>query len=348
MNNKKFNSLFILILALPLVLFSCKNQAPIPTVLSADESIQVIAFGSCNHEYDEQPLWGPIISNEPDLWVWLGDNIYGDTDSMPLLRAKYEQQNANLDYQKLKSIAPIIGTWDDHDYGKNDAGKEYPYRQQSRDLMYDFLDIPQDSPLRQKEGAYGAYTYGAKDQQVKVILLDVRYFRDPLSKTDNAYEPNTTGTMLGEEQWIWLENELNQNQAKVTVIGSGIQVLSKEHRFEKWDNFPQERARLLQLIEKYKSEGVILLSGDRHIAEISKIEIPGISHPVYDITSSGLTHTWKTYSFEPNQYRVGDLIAKLNFGLIRLDWQTDAVKVDLEVRGEGNELFLKESFLRKF
>ncbi len=154
--------------------------------------------------------------------------------------------------------------------------------------------------------------------------------------------------MLGEEQWIWLENELNQNQAKVTVIGSGIQVLSKEHRFEKWDNFPQERARLLQLIEKYKSEGVILLSGDRHIAEISKIEIPGISHPVYDITSSGLTHTWKTYSFEPNQYRVGDLIAKLNFGLIRLDWQAGAVKVDLEVRGEGNELFLKESFLRKF
>lgn len=215
-------------------------------------------------------------------------------------------------------------------------------------MMYDFLDIPQNSPLREKEGTYGAYTYGPEGQQVKVILLDFRYFRDPLSKTDNAYEPNTSGTLLGEEQWNWLENELKQNQAKVTLIGSGIQILSKEHRFEKWDNFPQERAKLLGLIERYKAEGVILLSGDRHIAEISKIEIPGISHPIYDVTSSGLTHTWKSYQFEPNSYRVGDLIAKLNFGVIRLDWQGDAVNVDLEVRGEGNELFLKESFLRTF
>lgn len=310
--------------------------------------LETIAFGSCNHEYDQQPLWNPIVSHRPDLWIWLGDNIYGDTDSMPVLKAKYELQNTNLGYQKLKAITQIIGIWDDHDYGKNDAGKEYPYKRESRNLMYDFLEIPQNSPLRQKEGAYGAYTFGSGDRNVKVILLDARYFRDNLEKKDKAYVLNETGTILGEEQWNWLEQELKNNTAKITIIGSGIQILSKEHPFEKWANFPKERARLLKLLETYQVNGAILLSGDRHIAEISRTEIPGITHPVYDVTSSGLTHTWKTYSDEPNTYRVGDLIARLNFGLIRLDWQKKGVNVDLEIRGQADTLFLKESFLRKY
>lgn len=310
--------------------------------------LETIAFGSCNHEYGEQPLWDPIVSHRPDLWIWLGDNIYGDTDSMPLLKAKYELQNTNLGYKKLKAKTPIIGIWDDHDYGKNDAGKEYPYREESRNLMYDFLEIPQNSPLRQKEGAYGAYNYGSGDRKVKVILLDARYFRDNLEKKDKEYILNETGTILGEEQWKWLEQELKNNTAKITIIGSGIQILSKEHPFEKWANFPKERARLLQLLETYQVNGAIMLSGDRHIAEISKTEIPGITHPVFDVTSSGLTHTWKTYTDEPNSYRVGELIAKLNFGLIELEWQQDRVKVDLEIRGKADSLFLKESFLRKY
>lgn len=329
--------------------YGCSPSIPNKTE-SKDGNIalETIAFGSCNHEYDEQPLWDPIVSHQPDLWIWLGDNIYGDTDSMPLMKAKYDKQNTVAAYQRLKAEAPIIGIWDDHDYGKNDAGKNYPHREESRDLMYDFLDIPKDSPLRQKEGAYGAYQYGPDEKRVKIILLDARYFRDSLAKQDKAYLPNETGTMLGEEQWNWLEDELKNNTAKITVIGSGVQVLSKEHAFEKWDNFPYERARLLKLLETYQVNGAILLSGDRHIAEISKIDIPGISHPVYDVTSSGLTHTWKSYQFEPNSYRVGNLIAKLNFGLIHLDWQKEGVKVDLEIRGEADSLFLKESFLREF
>lgn len=345
-NYPRFNTLPYLVLAISL--FGCSPTLPQKAPLDSRQTLETIAFGSCNHEYDEQPLWDPIVSHNPDLWIWLGDNIYGDTDSMPLMKAKYDQQNTIAAYQKLKAVAPIIGIWDDHDYGKNDAGKNYPYRKESRDLMYDFLDIPQDSPLRQKEGAYGAYEYGPDEKKVKIILLDARYFRDTLAKQDKAYLPNKTGTMLGEEQWIWLEDQFKNNTAKITVIGSGVQVLSKEHAFEKWDNFPGERARLLKLLETYQVQGAILLSGDRHIAEISKIEIPGISHPVYDVTSSGLTHTWNSYQEEPNSYRVGDLIAKLNFGLIHLDWQKEGVKVDLEIRGEADSLFLKESFLRRF
>jgi alkaline phosphatase D len=314
----------------------------------AEDPLQVISFGSCNRQDEAQPLWNTIISHESDLWIWLGDNIYGDTDSMSVLKAKYEFQNANSDYQKLKSRTPIIGIWDDHDFGKNDAGKEYLYKDESRDLMYDFLDVPSDSPLRNKKGGYGAYSYGPSGRRVKVLLLDARYFRDTLWMDKRIYIPSENGTVLGEAQWKWLENELKNNDAQITIIGSGIQILPKDHQYEKWANFPYEREKLLDLIQKYKTNGVVLLSGDRHIAEISKLEIKGIAHPVYEVTSSGMTHTWREYREEPNQYRTGEMIAKLNFGLLHLDWQQDGVEVKMQVRGKMDSLYLEESFKRMF
>ena len=331
--------------------FSCK-QTEVSTVENQQNGdvkpLDVIAFGSCNRQDEPQPLWEPIISHEPDLFIWLGDNIYGDTDSMEIMKEKYDLQNAIPAYQKLKASTPIVGIWDDHDFGKNDAGNEYPYKDESRDLMYDFLDVPADSPLRDKKGGYGAYSYGPEGKTVKVILLDARYFRDTIAMENRQYIPNETGTILGDTQWKWLEEELKNNVAQVTIIGSGIQVLPKDHQFEKWANFPYEREKLLNLLGKYQTNGVVLLSGDRHIAEISKMEVSGINHPVYEVTSSGLTHTWREYKEEPNRFRTGDLIAKLNFGMLYLDWQEDGVEVKMEVRGVEDSLYLEESFKRVF
>ncbi|WP_339758034.1 alkaline phosphatase D family protein [Algoriphagus aquimarinus] len=331
--------------------FSCK-QNEVSTVENQQNEdvkpIDVIAFGSCNRQDEPQPLWEPIISHDSDLFIWLGDNIYGDTDSMEIMKEKYDLQNSIPAYQKLKASTPIVGIWDDHDFGKNDAGHEYPYKDESRDLMYDFLDVPEDSPLRDKKGGYGAYSYGPEGKVVKVILLDARYFRDTMAMENRQYIPNETGTILGDTQWEWFEDELKNNVAQVTIIGSGIQVLPKDHQFEKWANFPYEREKLLNLLGKYQTNGVVLLSGDRHIAEISKMEVSGINHPVYEVTSSGLTHTWREYKEEPNQFRTGDLIAKLNFGMLYLDWQEDGVEVKMEVRGVGDSLYLEESFKRVF
>lgn len=342
-------NLMLGVLILPVFQIACNSiSATQESQTSEVEPLTTIAFGSCNRQDRDQPLWGPIVSHNPELFIWLGDIIYGDTDSMEVLKSKYELQDKHAGYQKLKANNPIIGIWDDHDYGRNDAGKEYPYRKESRDILFQFLDVPDSSSARKREGAYNSYNYGPKDKQVKVILLDARYFRDSLSMEDRVYLPNEAGTVLGEEQWKWLEKELKENQAKVTLIASGIQILPKDHQFEKWANFPRERERLLNLIQQYQVQGAILLSGDRHIAEISKTELNGISHPIYEVTSSGLTHTWRSYQEEPNQYRVGKLIAKLNFGLIELDWRANEVEVNMEVRGQADSLFLEQKLLIPF
>ena len=282
--------------------------------------LQRIAFGSCNRQDLPQPLWAPIAADDPDLWIWLGDNIYGDTDDMSVLAAKYTQQRANAGYRDLLARVPVIGTWDDHDYGRNNAGREYPYRAASQQVFLDFLDVPQASPRRTREGVYASHTYGPAGQRVKVILLDVRYHRE---------YPGATADVLGEAQWAWLEAELRNSDAQVNLVASGIQFVPEEHRFEKWANFPQARARLFSLIRDSGAPGVVLLSGDRHFAEISRID-GAAAYPLYEVTSSGLTHSW-TDVVEANRFRVGELYPHLHYGMMEIEW-APAPRLRLQIR----------------
>ena len=308
--------------------------------LGQNGKLDRMAFGSCNRQDAPQPLWKPILADRPDLWIWMGDNIYGDSPVMDTLRAKYARQNANPDYQLLKASTPIIGVWDDHDYGINDGDKRFAQKKESRDLMFDFLGMPADAQERNREGGYSAHTYGTGDQQVKVILLDGRYFRDTLSRLDRQYQVNLTGQMLGDAQWKWLENELKTSTARVNFIVSGIQFLPTEHAYEKWANFPQEREKLLNLIASSGVQNPILLSGDRHIAEIMKLVDSRFPNGLYEVTASGLTHTWSGIAEEKNSFRVSDLIAQLNYGLATFDWKNDTVLV--EIKGENGSLYAKQ------
>jgi alkaline phosphatase D len=295
-----------------------------------------IAFGSCSRQDKEQPLWPFILQNKPQLWIWLGDNIYGDTDDMNLMKEKYDFQKKNAGYQKLRSSCPIVGIWDDHDYGLNDGGKEYTKRAESQQRMLEFLDEPTGSPRWKREGAYVSYVYGENDRQVKVILLDGRYFRDELKKQDKVIVPNETGDVLGESQWEWLKKELTDSPAAIHLIGCGIQMLPEEHTFEKWANFPKARQRLLDLLQSAKPKGVLLLSGDRHLAEVSSIQLPNYPYPIYEVTSSGLTHSYSAGGGETNRYRVGEVVTQLNFGFMEIDWNAKPLKANIQIKGLNN------------
>lgn len=320
----KQNSLFLVIGFLFLI--------QVTSSLGQNKKLDRIAFGSCNRQDAPQPLWKPILADHPDLWVWMGDNIYGDSPIMDTLRAKYGRQNAHVEYQLLKESTPIIGIWDDHDYGINDGGKNYAQKKASRDLMFDFLSVPLDASERKREGGYAAYTYGEGNQQVKVILLDGRYFRDTLERIDRIYQINPTGQILGDAQWKWLENELKTSTARVNFIVSGIQILPTEHAYEKWANFPQEREKLLNLLSNSGVQNPILLSGDRHIAEIMKLVDSRFPKGIYEVTASGLTHTWSGIAEEKNSLRISELIAKLNYGLASFDWNLN--QLTLEIKGK--------------
>ena len=322
------------------MLAGCHTTKP-ESASSQQKPLTTIAFGSCSDQKRPQPLWDDIVAQKPDVWIWLGDNIYGDSESMDTLRAKYARQKSNPVYQQLRQSTPIIGVWDDHDYGVNDGGKEYPKRKESQQVMLDFLDVPANSPLRRQEGAYSARTYGPKGQRVKVILLDGRYFRDPLKKENKQNAPDPSGDMLGEAQWKWLEQQLTNSDADIHIIGCGIQFLPEEHIYEKWANFPTARQRFLDLLSKTKPKGAFLISGDRHMAEVSKVSVPGLDYDLFDITSSGLTHVSAPHE-EANRHRVGKIVSELNYGLITIDWRAKPITATVRINGDNQATYLTQ------
>jgi len=309
-----FNLPFLLASILLINCNTTKKQADRPT---RSTSAITIAFGSCSDEDKKQFLWDDIVGEQPDIWIWLGDNIYGDTENMDELRAKYLLQKSNTDYQELRKNTTILGVWDDHDYGLNDAGKEYSKKEESQQELLDFLDVPNKDPRRSRAGVYHSYLLENDFIKTKIILLDVRYFRDELITVDGVKQANADGTILGTEQWKWLENELRNSKADIHLIGTGIQVIPEEHRWEKWANFPNEREKLLNLIADLKVKNPIFITGDRHSGEISRLNWKG--QVMYDITSSSLTNPRSSTTFEANKYRLGKMVFKENYGILQIE-----------------------------
>lgn len=310
-------------------------------------TIDKIAFGSCSRENDKEQMWSEIAGEHADLFILCGDNVYGDTDDMSVLKEKYNTQKTNPDYQNLLNKTPIIGIWDDHDYGINDGGKYYFKKDESKSVMLDFFDVPKDNPVWRHTGAYNSYTYGSGDQKIKILLLDVRYFRDTLmadTVTSARYLVNEQGDILGDQQWLWLEKELTNSDAAIHILVSGIQVIAEEHGFEKWANFPVSRNRLFSLLEKTQPKRTFIISGDRHIAELSRMELNNLPYPLYDFTASGLTHTWAEPWQEENKHRVDDLIIKKNYGTIDINWNNKTPEITFKVKGHGDSTFLQHSF----
>ena len=321
--------------------------------LAQEPPLTTIAFGSCAKQDQPQPIWQAVAATGPQLFVFLGDNIYGDSQDMDLLRRKWNQLAEQPGLQAVRKTCRVIGTWDDHDYGADDAGAEYPRKRESQQLFLDFLQVPPEDPRRTREGVYSAQVFGPEGRRVQVILLDARYHRSPQKKGfqpgepgegfRGKYLPNTDPgvTVLGETQWAWLAEQLRV-PAELRVIGSGVQVIPDEHGSEHWGNFPHERRRLFRTIRESGARGVVLLSGDRHLAEISRLPVEhpdSVGYPLYDVTSSSLnapsgnfTKAGVRFANEINSYRQGLTYFDVNFGTLQIDWSAPDPVVRLQVR----------------
>ena len=335
----------------------CPSTAPAADT-SSNNILSRIAFGSCARQTKPQPIWDTVVATHPDLFLFVGDTIYGDTTEVAVLEKKYGQLAAKPGYQTLLKTCPVLSTWDDHDYGKNDGGSEYVIRKESEEVFLNFFNVPVDSPRRSRPGIYGAKLFGTGDQRVQIILLDTRYFRssplkkNPMSKEEKEkanlvgwYVPHTNmdTTLLGAEQWAWLGTQL-EKEADVRIIASSIQVVSQDKGMECWGNFPHERKRLFDLIAKTKANGVVFISGDVHFSEISMD--PTGPYALYDFTSSGLTHSAKSWSERANPLRVGKAFSGSNFGLITIDWEKREMTLETKsIEGKSvikNELRLSD------
>jgi alkaline phosphatase D len=324
-----------------LFLSGCKVfGVPLPSVESK-RPLRRIAFGSCMQQADPQPIWDVIGRADPDLFLFIGDNVYADTEDMDKMRRDYEMLGAKPQYQRFRAAVPIEAIADDHDYGINDGGMEYPKKEESKQIMLDFFGEPKDSERRRRPGNYTSYMHGPSGQRVQVILMDLRWFRTALISTDNGYVPNPDpqASMLGEAQWAWLEQEL-QKPARVRVIASTTQFSSSDHPWEKWANFPLEKARMLALLDRLNVRNAVIISGDMHFAELSAEKTPG-GFMLYDITSSGMNFYEPGVQFQ-NRNRIAIHDTSPNFGMVEFTWEKSRVIVSLQARNDKGETVIRK------
>ena len=317
-------------------------------------TITRIAFGSCANQTKPCPIWEVMADYRPQLTLLLGDNVYADQLNGRMqpatperIVAAYQVLQKDAGFTRLRQHTQLMATWDDHDYGANDAGGDWVHKEASAQAFHDFLGTPADAAIRQQAGVYQAQVFGPPGKRVQVIMLDTRYFRSQLPQGDTPkpgfrarpYLPQTgpEAQVLGDEQWLWLEQQL-QEPAEVRLIGSSIQVLSDEHPFEMWANFPDERKRLFDLLRQTEASGVVLLSADRHLGEIS-LDNQAISYPLYDLTASGLNQGYQGWRLpEPNAKRFAALPFGNHFGSIEIDWDSTDPILSLQLRLEDGQI----------
>lgn len=310
---------------LPLLFAIVASGLPL---LRGQPPVSHIAFGSCLKPVDH-PMLDRVLTLPMDLFLFLGDNIYADTQDMAEMRAKYDALKGSRFFRELRRRGPILATWDDHDFGANDAGSEYPQRRGSQVEFLRWLDEPPDSARWRRDGVYDARILGPAGRRLQVILLDTRFFRGPLRKAGpgepallgGPYRPHADATvpLLGEAQWSWLREQLRQ-PAEVRLIASSIQFVSEFSGAEAWANLPHEKRRMLDLLRETRAAGVLFVSGDRHWCELSRMDGP-TGYPLFDLTASALTEKHPRGTPTDNRYRaVPKTYHDVNVGHLHLDW----------------------------
>ncbi|WOJ95521.1 alkaline phosphatase D family protein [Congregibacter brevis] len=313
--------------------------------LDVSATVTRLAFGSCyKAQLGGERVWQSIADTQPNLFIFAGDTLYPDRDddtaALTELRAAYRLLQGVPEFAALRSNVPVLSVWDDHDFGRNDGGGNFPWRLES-ERLFERSWVEMDDPRRERPGIYFSELVGEAGKQLQLIVLDTRFFRSVLRSSDDRgakgkerYIPDDDAqkTMLGDEQWRWLESQLQQD-ADLRIIVSSVQVLADGHGWEGWRQLPQERERLFDVLRANDTAPVLLLSGDRHVAGFYERDI-GTNTSLVEFTSSALNNPisfpnrYKTLE-EDGPYRLGDLYGEANFGSLDIDWKAGVVELSL-------------------
>lgn len=342
------------LLAAALLALACgageeQPAAGVGQVAAAGPALERIGVGSCLRQDQPQPIFDAILEDDFDLFVFLGDNVYGDVESEDLreLRDAYRMQASADGFSRLREAVSLSATWDDHDYGLNDGGADFFGREEAQRIFEDFWDVPADSERASRPGVHDAVIYGPPGQRVQLILLDTRYFRSALRPTNEPGapgkerylpDPDPSKTMLGEAQWNWLRDVL-EDEADLRILASSIQVIADGHGFEAWRQLPTERDRLYALLRETGANGVVIVSGDRHRAGIYRRD-GALDYPLFELTASSLNSP-SSSGEEAGPHRLGPTYQSENYGALSIDWASRVVT--LEVRGIDGEPVLTET-----
>lgn len=307
-----------------------------------------IGFGSCTHQgrFARQPIFGAVVKERPDCFLFIGDNIYlpSDLGSYPtdragvraLYRRTYARGRRVAELQGLLRSTMSYAIWDDHDFGPNNSDRTWKWKDVALEVMNEYF--PNRYGLPEARGCFYRFAWG----DIDVFMLDDRTFRDPNGDRDRK-------TFLGARQLAWLKAGLAESAATFKLIVCGNQMLSDGHPNESWGvQFRAERDAFLRWVWDRKMGGLLFLSGDRHFAELIRKADPLKKGPdLWELTSSPLANGVSQFGrrFKSSD-RVGMYSEAVNFGLLRFDTLVRPARVELLVMNGDGEVVIRQEVRR--
>ena len=293
-----------------------------------------ITFLSCNNQQKQTGIFDRVRERDPDLVVWTGDIIYPDWpvpwpgNNLDKIAHKYALLQQSEGYQRLCAEVPVTGIYDDHDFGQNNGNATYHWKKESAALLRRFLGEDSSSERSHREAAFTVEWIHHGEITAGLILLDTRYFRE---------QPSAEADMLGEEQWHWFDSLLSI-RADVWLIVSGTSVLSDDHCFEGWQNYPASRQKLFDRLGLVNVP-VIFISGDKHFGEINRQEYHGRLYT--ELVSSGVTHSERPPTRYRNDIESSRIFLGKNFGEVHLPDDLSG-SITLQVLDEDGQVQLRQ------
>lgn len=285
-----------------------------------------------------------LASEQADFMLWMGDNVYlrePDWLTEEGIRHRYAHTRAFERLQRVLATRHNYAIWDDHDYGPNDSDRSYRLKETSLDVFSDYWPAPRYG-TDETPGAFQRFEWG----DVEFFLLDDRYYRT-LNKSANS--PGKT--IFGQEQLRWLKDALSNSIATFKVVAGGGQMMNPLAPYEGLARVPHEQKEIVDYIVQSKVEGVVFLSGDRHMSELIKVT-PEAGYPLYDFTCSPLSSGSRMPKPEDEEYenraRVpGTLVGGLrNYGRIQVLGESGKRKLVLSCHGKDGTVLWTHTIAR--
>ncbi|RPI25730.1 MAG: alkaline phosphatase family protein [Actinobacteria bacterium] len=285
-----------------------------------------VAFAGCARVGSNGSVFDAITAAGPDLFIITGDFFYGDVfdNSLDTFASLFDGSLIQPAQAALYTSVPIAYTWDDHDYGPNDAGGDSPSRDAALASYRRFVPhypfpLPgDDAPIAQ------AFTVG----RVRFILTDTRSARDP-----------ARGTVLGAEQLDWFLGELLQasrHHAAVVWVNSIPWIGEPQPGADDWSGFPAERETIASFIAQNGISNLMMLAGDAHMVAIDDGSNNGYGG--FPVVHAGALD--RPGSLKGGPYSEGAFPGGGQFGLLTVD-DHGGDSVQITVAGydwEGTEL----------
>jgi len=235
---------------------------------------------------------------ELDLTVFLGDYIYEypqyeyagygpvrlhhpphETVTLADYRVRYGRYRTDPALRNAHAAMPWIVVWDDHEVANNNfrdgaenhqpsEGSFYARRDAAMRAYYEWMPV-RPSQTSQLGRIYRTFTFG---DLVELTIMDLRTYRDVEFWEGGSRQPGDARTMMGSEQYNWLERTLEASATRWNALGNSV-MFSPLHLGASFHN-PQTRP----------------------IAQALSSNIPVVNTPLDGLPLNG--DQWDGYDFE--------------------------------------------------